>query len=153
MPRHRKVCFVIADGGHARFVQPAADNGLHTIAAVDSVTVHKRDRDLVSDRSGRSFESASAARHAYTPRHDPHEQEKTRFTHLVANRINEEREADLFNELVVVAPPSVLTELTDALDAPTKAVLLGTLAKDLVKVPDHELWPHLKQWARPVQRA
>ena len=48
---------------------------------------------------------------------------------------------------------AVLSELTDALDLPTKAKLLGTLAKDLVKVPDHDLWPHLKEWVRPVHRA
>ena len=53
----RKLCFVIADGGHARFVRPAADNALHTFEAVDSTTVHKRDHDLVSDRPGRAFES------------------------------------------------------------------------------------------------
>ena len=153
MPQNRKLCFVIADGGHARFVQPAQDNALRTIEAVDSATLHKRDHDLVSDRAGRSFESSSSARHAYTPRHDAHVQEKIRFAHLVAERITEESAADLFNELVIVAPSTVLSELTGALDAPTRAKLLGTLAKDLVKVPDHELWPHLKEWVRPVHRA
>ncbi len=61
--------------------------------------------------------------------------------------------AEVFNELVVVAPPHVLSELTDAFALPTKAMLLGNLAKDLVKTPDHELWPHLKEWVRPVHRA
>ena len=38
MSQHHNLCFVIADGGHARFVQPASDNGLHTIRAIDSAT-------------------------------------------------------------------------------------------------------------------
>jgi protein required for attachment to host cells len=153
MPQHHNLCIVIADGGHARFVRPASDNALHTFEAVDSTNVHKRDHDLVSDRPGRAFESGAAARHAYTPRTDPHDQAKDQFVQLVAGRVNEDSAADVFNELVVVAPAHVLTELTDALDAPAKAKLLGSLAKDLVKTPDHELWPHLTEWVRPVQRA
>jgi protein required for attachment to host cells len=153
MPRQRKLCFVIADGGHARIVRPAADNALHTVEALDSATIHKKDHDLVSDRPGRSFESGSAARHAYEPRTDPHDMEKERFAQAVAARINADAAEDLFNELVLVAPAQMLSELTGALDQPVKAKLLGSLAKDLVNTPDHELWPHLKQWARPVQRA
>jgi protein required for attachment to host cells len=143
MPQHHKLCFVIADGGHARFVRPAADNALHTFEAVDSTDVHKRDQDLVSDREGPG----------YTPRHDPHDMAKDRFSHLVAQRINEDSAADVFNEIVVVAPSHVLSELTCALNAVTRAKLIGTLAKDLAKVPDDELWQHLKEWVRPVHRA
>lgn len=153
MPQHHNLCFVIADGGHARFVMPASDNALHTVEAVNSTTVHKHDRDLVSDRPGRSFESGTTGRHAYTPRTDPHELAKDQFTRAVARRVNEDSAASVFNELVIVAPAHVLSELTDGLDAPTRAKLLGSLAKDLVKTPDHELWPHLKEWVRPVQRA
>lgn len=153
MPQHHSLCIVIADGGHARFVRPAPDNALHTFEAVDSVTLHKHDRDLVSDRPGRSFESATSARHAYTPRTDPHEMAKDQFTREVAKMVNATSAADEFHELVVVAPAHVLSELTDALDARTKGKLLGSLAKDLVNTPDHELWPHLKEWVGPVLRA
>lgn len=153
MPRHHKLCFIIADGGHARFVHPAGDNALHTIEALDSATLHKASHDLGSDRPGRSGESASPARHAYSPRHDPHEMEKTRFAQLVAERMRQDSAADAFHELVLVAPPHVMSELTEALDPPTRAKLIGTLAKDLTKVPDHELWPHLKEWVRPTHRA
>jgi protein required for attachment to host cells len=153
MVQHRNLCFVIADGGHARFVRPAADYALHTFEAVDSSTVHKKDHDLVSDRPGRAFESGATGRHAYTPRTDPHELAKERFAQSIARRINAESADDVFNELVVVAPPHVLNELTDGLDVQTKAKLVGSLAKDLVKTPDHELWSHLKEWVRPVHRA
>lgn len=153
MPHHQKLCFVIADGGHARFVRPAADNALHTLEAIDSTTVHKKDQDLVSDQPGRDYESGTTARHAYTPRHDPHEMAKDRFTLAIAKKVNEASAAEEFDELIVVAPSHVLDELTGALDVPTKAKLRGSLAKDLVKTPDHELLPHLKQWARPVHRA
>jgi protein required for attachment to host cells len=153
MPKHRKLCFVVADGGHARFLRPAEDFALHTFEALDSSTVHKKDHDLVSDREGRAFEGSGPGRSAFTPRHDPHEMAKERFAQTVAKRINEESAAETFTELVIVAPATVMTELTDSLDTTTSAKLIGRLAKDLVKTPDHALYPHLKEWVRPVHRA
>ena len=153
MPLDRKLCVVVADGGHARFLHEAADHGLHTFEAMDSATVHKHTHELVSDRAGRAFESASPARHAFTARLDPHEQEKIRFVRVVSQLIKEHSEAGVFKELVLVAPAQVLNELTEALDSPTRAKLVGSLAKDLTKVPEHDLSPHLKQWVRPVHRA
>jgi protein required for attachment to host cells len=152
MVQHRTPCFVIADGGQARFVWPAADNALHTREAVESADIHKQTSDLVSDRSGRSFESASPTRHGVEPRSDPHERSKLTFARVIGEKIRAESAAGAFNELVLVAPSHVLEELRDSLDTTTAAKLTGTLAKDLVKVPDHELWPHLKQWVRPTHR-
>ena len=152
MVMHHNQCFVVADGGHARFVKPASDNALHTVVAGDSATVHKRSHDLGSDRPGRSFESASPSHHSESARTDLHDAEKLKFAKLVAARICEESTLGEFNELILVAPTHILQELQDGLDKPTAAKLIGTLAKDLTKVPDHELWPHLKQWVRPTHR-
>jgi len=71
MPQNHKLCIVVADGGHARFLLPASDNALHTFHEIKSSTVHKHDRDLVSDREGRSLERVTSAHHAFAPRHDP----------------------------------------------------------------------------------
>jgi protein required for attachment to host cells len=152
MVQHRIPCFLIADGGHARFVWPAEDNALHTREALDSVSAHKQDSDLVSDRPGRSFESASATRHAYTPRTDPHDQEKLKFADAVGEKLCALSAEGAFNELILVAPAEILAEVREKLDTLTEAKVTGTLAKDLAGVPDHELYPHLKQWIRPVHR-
>ena len=153
MVKHHNLRFVILDGGHARFVKPASDNALHTEEALDSTHAHSRTSDLVSDRHGRSFESGSATRHAYTPRHDPHDLDRLRFAQFIGEKLVTESAAGAFNELVVVAPSDILAAVTNALDHDTTAKIIGSLAKDLVKVPDHELWPHLKEWVRPVHRA
>ncbi len=153
MVQHRVSCFVIADGGHARFVYPATDNALHTRGSFDSTHVHHQSSDLGSDRPGRSFESASVTRHAIEPRHDPHDMAKTAFERFVAGKVCEASASDAFDALVLVAPAHVLRTLRDGLDAPTASKLVGTLSKDLTKVPDDELYPHLKAWVRPTQRA
>jgi len=152
MAQHRVPCFVIADGGHARFVFPATDNALHTRDSFESTHVHHQSADLGSDRPGRSFESGSPTRHAIAPRHDPHEMAKTAFEQFVAGKVCEESAAEGFNELILVAPAHVLRTLQDGLNVPTAAKLVGTLAKDLTKVPDDELYPHLRAWVRPTHR-
>ena len=153
MPPYHKLCVVVADGGHARFLREAADHGLHAFETMDAATVHKHTHQLVSDRAGRAFESASPAHHAYAARLDPHEQEKIRFLRVVSQLIKEHSDAGEFESLVLVAPARALEELTAALEPPARAKLVGTLAKDLTKVPAHELSPHLKDWMRPVHRA
>jgi protein required for attachment to host cells len=152
MVQNHTLCFVIADGGHARFVFPAEDHALHTQESLDSIAATKQDSDLVSDRPGRSFESASPARHAYTPKTDPHELEKTRFARTVAEKLRALSAQGAFDKVVLVAPATVLEQISKGLDTATVAKVTATIAKDLVGVPDHELQPHLEPWARPVHR-
>ncbi len=153
MARPLTLRIVIADGEHVRFVQPDVDNVLRTIGSLDSASAHLRSRDIGTDRPGRSFESSGGAHHAVGPRHDLHELEKQRFVHLIGEQISAASERGEFDELLLVAPPRALSELREALNAATQVKLVGTLEKDLVKTPDHELWPHLREWISPARRA
>ena len=79
--------------------------------------------------------------------------EKKKFVHLIGEQINAASGRSEFDELLLVAPPRALSELRAALDAATRAKLVGTLEKDLVKTPDHELSPHVREWVSPARRA
>jgi protein required for attachment to host cells len=148
-----RLVIVIADGEHARFVRPGHDNALHSDAAMDSIVAHKRSGGLGTDAPGAAFHSNSSAHHALAPRHDLHELGKEKFARLVADQLNEASSRDDFDELVIVAPAHSLNAIRKELNTGTDAKVVGTLGKDLVKVPDHELWPHLREWVRPVHRA
>ncbi|MBU6499459.1 MAG: host attachment protein [Rhodospirillales bacterium] len=150
--KRRDLLIVIADGEHARFVRPAADNALHADRGFDSLSAHKRSAELGSDHPGASFHSDSSAHHAITPRHDLHALEKEKFAHLIGASLNAAAGAGQFSELVLVAPPHVLAAMRATLDTTTGAMVVGTLGKDLIKVPDHELQPHLAEWVHPVHR-
>jgi len=152
MPRDRNLLFVVADGEHARFVRPAEDNALVTQTSIDSPRAHMRSGDLVSDRPGATFHSDSTAHHAVAPRHDPHQLAKEEFAKDLAARLNAAAARSVFEELVVVAPAHTLNAIQAHLDVNTKGRVIGTLEKDLVKTPDHELWPHVREWVRPVHR-
>ncbi len=153
MARPLTLRIAIADGEHARFVQPDGDNVLRTVESFDSSSAHLRSRDIGTDRPGRSFESGASAHHAVGQRHDLHTMEKEKFIQLVAEQLNAASERGEFDELVLVAPPRALPELRQALDEKSIAKLIGSLEKDLVKTPDHELWPHVSEWvSAPVRR-
>jgi protein required for attachment to host cells len=146
MSRIRNLLIVLADGEHVRFVRPAPDNSLHSEGGLDSIAAHKRSAELGSGRPGAAFHSDSSAHHAFKPRHDPHDQEKEKFAHVIAQQLNDGTASGAFEELVVVAPPHVLNAIRGALDAATDARIVGTLSKDLVKTPDDELLPHIEAW-------
>lgn len=150
MPDRADLWIVIADGEHARIVAPADDRALHTVASLDSATAASKASDLVSDRPGRTFESAGPMRHGYEPKSDPKDLARHDFARLVAEEVNAAE--GRFERLVLVAPPDILNLLKDRLANPIAARLAGTLAKDLVNVPDHALQPHLAEWVGPVVR-
>lgn len=128
--------FVIANDDHARFVRPDPDNGLHTIGTID----------LSSSRCGDVDRAGGPAGGTGPP--DP---AQVRFADVLTSRIDEDRAVDLFSHLVLVAPAHLLRELTAAIAPTTAASLLGSLARDLVNVPDLELWPWLLPWLQPAR--
>jgi protein required for attachment to host cells len=146
-PKNPVVWVVVADGEHARVVIPTAVEGqFGTSIAFDSTTAHMRSRDLGTDHPGRVHESTSASRSAVSPRHDPHELAKTKFVVEVARLLNEHSAQKEFDQLVLVAPSHALHDLRAGLNTTTAAKVVGSVAKDFVKMPDHELSPHLKTW-------
>lgn len=139
--RKRKIWYVIADGGRARFVEHDEQGAFRTISSFVSTDLHEASRDLVSDRPGRVYESATSSRHGVEPRTDPHEAAKEDFVRYVADQLQSEQ--DNFEEIVLVAPPRVLGQLRTMLAKPIAEAVTRELSKDLTKVPDHDLAEHL----------
>ncbi len=152
MHRYKNLLIVIADAEHARLVRPTPANVLHTERHFDSTTAHKQSSDLRSDHPGASYHSESTAHHALAPRHDPHELEKEKFTRFLARELNA-MPPESFDGLVIAAPAHCLRVLRDALNAPVAAKLAAALTKDLIKIPDDELWLHLQECVPAVTPA
>ncbi|MGO9675525.1 MAG: host attachment protein [Methylocella sp.] len=152
MVKHLKLWIVVADGEHARIVAPREDGVLQTHDRIDSQSAHLRSSDLGADQPGRVHESAAVARHGAEPRTDPHEAAKERFARDLGAWLLQSSRQDAFDELVLVAPSHILADLRESLDKPASDKLRGALAKDLTKVPDDELQPHLSEWVHPPHR-
>ena len=152
MTENMRLCILIADGEHARLLRPDGDNVLHVANNFDSATAHLMAHELVSDRPGRVFESARPGSHGIAPRHDPHQLKKEQFAQLIARQLCHAAASEAFDRLVLVAPAHVLNDIEAALDEPTAAKVVGRLAKDLVKVPNHALSRHLHEWVAAPHR-
>jgi protein required for attachment to host cells len=132
MRKHLRLLIVIADGEHARFVRPSENHALHSKAHMDAETAHEQK----SDRGD-----------------DLHDLETVRFAHLVSHRVSDLAAQDAFDDLVIAAPPHSFAAIRDKLNVDTEIRVIGTLAKDLMTVPDLELSEHFKAWVRQVHRA
>jgi protein required for attachment to host cells len=143
MKKKPKIWYVIADGGRARFVERDDKGAYRTVLSFVASELHQRSRDLGLDRPARVKESAAPARHAIEPRRDLKEASKENFVKLVAEQLDAEHGRGRFDNIVLVAPPGVLTELKKNLSKPIAELVADDLQKDLTKVPDHDLTEHL----------
>jgi protein required for attachment to host cells len=138
-----KIWYVIADGGRARFVERDEQGAFRTVSSFVSTELHAKSSDLGRDRPARVMESATPGRSAVEPRRDLKEAAKQDFVKLVAEQIDQEHGRGQFDNLVLVAPPGVLTELKNTLSKPMAERVVDNLQKDLTNVPDHDLTGHL----------
>jgi protein required for attachment to host cells len=143
--KRKRTWVLIADGGHAKVFEslgPGSD-----LVPVGDMTFSAdlpANRDILTDRPGRDFESHGRARHAMENRSDPHRTLKREFAQKLGT-ILEARLADKrFDRLVIVAPPSMLGDLRDVLPKGVLGKVAAELAHDLVKTPHSELPGHLK---------
>jgi protein required for attachment to host cells len=114
--------FVIADGGHARWVERAEQDNYVT-----------RTEQTASFRAPQPPEDKSFARGAAANRGEED------FAKELADAINARAAPHGFDRLVLVAPAPFLSDLRGRLSTTASAKLAHTLAKDLTNTPDHEL--------------
>jgi protein required for attachment to host cells len=138
-----KVWYAIADGGRARFVERDENGAYRTVVSLDSADLHAQSKDLGTDRKTRVQDSAGPGRHAVEPRQDLKQHAKEDFVKLVADELAAEHDRGAFDQLMLVAPPGVLTELKQKLAKPIAEIVVNDLQKDLTNVPDHGLTEHL----------
>lgn len=135
---------LIADASRAKvLLYRGPGHKLKTVEGMSLAFDHKQASDILSDKPGRSFESIGATRHAVSPRSDPERLEEKRFAHEIAERLDTEARNASFERLIVVAPPTMLGDLRQALTPRLTHLLGATLDKDLTKTPEAKLAAHL----------
>lgn len=142
MSARNRILIVVADGEHARFVQPAENHALHTIESFDAISAHQRTSDLGDDAPGATYHTGSTAHHALNPHHDRHRLEMASFCKFIAGQINERN--DEYEKLLVIAPSSSNAGIVGHLTPEARTKIIGTITKDLTKTPDYFLKDHIE---------
>jgi protein required for attachment to host cells len=134
---------LIADGARGRlFANRGPGKGLELLDE-NLDADHRATHDIVDDRLGRTYESAGESRHAISPRHDPHRELKRDFAVRLAKMLDQRWMEHAYDRLVLVAPPSALGDLREALSDHVRGLVRAELDKDLTKTPVAELPGHL----------
>ncbi|HEX9208818.1 MAG TPA: host attachment protein [Steroidobacteraceae bacterium] len=139
---------VVADQAEAVFYDTAAPTQPpREVARIADTAAHLHDREFSSDRPGRGHAKARGTRHAFGGENDPRHREAVGFARHIANQLEEARQRDEFDDLVVVAGPAFLGLVRQEMSKPTRARVVHEVHKDLVHSPVEELRQHLAELA------
>jgi len=145
---------LVADQAEAIFYDsPTLAAAPREVAHISNPAAHLHDRDLGSERPGRSYESFGNARHAIERENDPRQREAEGFARRIARRLDDARRDEQFEQLVVIAGPAFLGMLRAAMSRPTRARVVHEIHKDLVHGPIEVLREHLAQCAEEIAAA
>jgi protein required for attachment to host cells len=131
---------LVADSGRARVF--SADSPIGELQEVQSFTnpeARLQEQELLSDRPGRSFDSAGEGRHAMGSTVEPKEQEAIRFAKQIGDYLEKGRIEFKFEHLVIVAAPKFLGLLRDNISPQVKDLITLTVDKNLVDLKPSEL--------------
>ena len=141
-----KTLILVAHEAGARiFEAPGPGKGLALLQTIDHPEGRARDRDIVSDRPGRSFrrDSGDPRRASMGSGTGPHDHAVAVFAKTLAEQLRDARVRNQLARLVLIAPPRFLGLLRSALDGPTSQLVVGSVHKDLARAEEAELTKHL----------
>ncbi len=136
---------VAHEAGARVFENLGPGKGLDLVETIEHPEGRARDRDIDSDRPGRSFrkDMGDPRRAAMSRSEGPHDRVVADFARALADKLRHARVANRYQRLVLVAPPRFLGLLRSSLDAPTAQLVAGSVHKDLASSKEAELIKHL----------
>lgn len=129
-----KTWVVVAENSRARiFLMKNTGTPLEELADLQQVESRLHERDLGSDRPGRTFDSHGGGRHAKEPVTSPKKNETINFAKFVADRINSDYINGEFEKLILIAAPQFLGLLRKSLTEQVKHRITREINKNFVK--------------------
>lgn len=121
----------VADRGRCRiFAQETRHGPLQEVLDLVSSRATLKNKDINTDRHGRTFDSGGQGRHALASSIDVASQEATRFAKDVSTQLDAARKKGRFGRLYVIAEPRFLGHLRAAFNRPLKDVVAAEIGKD-----------------------
>ena len=149
-----RIRIVVADQAEAIFYDaPSLDARPKEVGRISDPIAHLHDRDLASDRPGRSYESVGGARHAIARENDPRSRRRCASRGASRAASTTRCRKGEFDELIVVAGPPFLGLMRSELSRPTRERVVHEIRKDLVHGPVEALRRHLPASAAELRPA
>jgi len=135
----KKWILVAHRSGARLFENRGPGKGLELLKTVEHPAGKLRRHDIDSDKHGRSFDRRGGGRHAYSAEQDPTAHIAEQFAKQLTQLLDEGRTQQRYAQLVLVAEPRFLGVLRASMAAPTAALVVATLDKDLGNTDAREL--------------
>jgi len=129
---------LVANSSHARVFKKEGTT-LVQIKVLDHPESRLHNRDLVSDKPGRDFESFGMARHSLEPQHTPHEIETITFAREITSFLETAKNNREFDALYLAANPTMLGLIRQNLDKATAKLVQAELDKDFTQMKAEEI--------------
>ena len=141
--RMPKTLYLIADGGRVRYVERTGPGHFNTFRKFVSAHIHEKASELLRDHPARVQESATTTRHGIERKINPRDKIEQKFIQEVAADLRDDKTIGGFDNVVIVAPPKLLSVLRESLPQAFVSKLVDSIDKDLTKIPDGDLYRHL----------
>ena len=137
---------VVADAARARiFSTSGSKSPLEPVEQLVSPASRLKERDLVSDRPGRSFDSKGKGRHSMERQSSASEQIARNFAGQVADHLEAGRTSGQYRRLILVAEPRFLGLLNKKITSETEKLITTKIDKNLSRQSDQEIRTHLPE--------
>lgn len=130
---------VVADRSEAIFFDAKTRRSRPVeVGRITDPEARQPERELRSDRPGRSFESVGNARHAMEFHSARRAVAEQKFARRIARRLDAAARRGEFGSVVLVAGPRFLGTLRRALSTQTRALVKSEEKKNLISLPDED---------------
>ena len=131
---------VVANSAQARVLRPGSKGrGVEEVKTLTHPESRLHERDIVTDKEGRTFNSCGPGRHAMSADTATKKHEAQRFCRELAGEIEQARTSGQFDSLILVAAPAFLGELRKTLSAPCVRLIVAEVDKDVAHLPPREI--------------
>ncbi|WP_075883832.1 host attachment protein [Candidatus Protochlamydia sp. W-9] len=134
---------LIANSSLAKIYKIETIRSLAIVETFEHPESRLHNRDLVSDKPGRDFESFDQTRHSLEPHTTPKQNEFNIFAKHLASYLDTARNEGKFEKLYISAPPSLLGLLRQFLHTSTAKLVCGEVNKDMTHMTPDEIMTHL----------
>jgi protein required for attachment to host cells len=145
-----KYYVVVASKDQARlYTMDGIFSELTEIDILENPEARKHERDLISAKHGRAFDSTGQGRHAFETEVSARDQVVLRFTKAIANQLADDLVARKYEKLIVVAAPKLLGLLRKQLSPEVRKVIAKEITKNLSRSDLADLMDHIKAASQP----
>ena len=103
-----------------------------------------QNKDINTDKPGRSFDSMGQGRHSMGSDQDPIDHVAQQYASQLAELLNKGRLSNAYEKLVLIAEPKFLGILRAALDKNTALLVVQSVNKELLDVKEEDLEKYLQ---------